>query len=34
VAILLTYGIAYFLLAGDAQAREGEHMANSSCRRP
>ena len=29
VAILLTYGTARVLLAGDAEAREEEYMANS-----
>jgi competence protein ComEC len=28
VAILLTYGTARVLLAGDAEAREEEYMAN------
>ena len=30
VAILLTYGTARLLLAGDAEAREEEYMANGS----
>jgi competence protein ComEC len=34
VAILLTYGMARVLLAGDAEAREEEYMANDSCTRP
>jgi F420H(2)-dependent quinone reductase len=33
-SVTLTYGMAHVLLAGDARAREGEHMANGSCRRP
>jgi competence protein ComEC len=34
VAILLSYGTARVLLAGDAEAREEEYMANGSCTRP
>ncbi len=34
VAILLTYGTARVLLAGDAEAREEEYMANGSYMRP
>jgi hypothetical protein len=34
VAILLTYGTARVLLAGDAEAREEEYMANGSYTRP
>ena len=33
VAILLTYGAACVLLAGDAEAREEEYMARSPCTR-
>jgi beta-lactamase superfamily II metal-dependent hydrolase len=33
VAILLTYGTARVLLAGDAEAREEEYMASSPCTR-
>jgi hypothetical protein len=33
VAILLPYGTARVLLAGDAEARE-EYMVNGSCTRP
>ena len=34
VAILLTYGMARILLAGDAEAREEESMPSSSYTRP
>jgi len=34
VAILLTYGPARVLLAGDAEAREEEYMANGPYTRP
>jgi competence protein ComEC len=34
VAILLTYGTARVLLAGDSQAREEEYMAGGHCTRP
>jgi competence protein ComEC len=34
VAILLTYGAARVLLAGDAEAREEEYMANRCYTRP
>jgi competence protein ComEC len=34
VAILLTYGTARVLLAGDAAAREEEYMANGPYTRP
>jgi competence protein ComEC len=34
VAILLTYGTARVLLAGDAEAREKEYMANEPYTRP
>jgi hypothetical protein len=34
VAILLTYGTARVLLAGDAETREEEYMANGSYARP
>jgi len=34
VAILLTYGTACVLLAGDAEAREEEYMATGLCTRP
>ncbi len=33
VAILLSYGTARVLLAGDAEAREEEYMASSPCTR-
>ena len=33
VAVLLTYGTARVLLAGDAEAKEEEYMANASCTR-
>jgi len=34
VAILLTYGTARVLLAGDAEAEEEEYMASGSYMRP
>jgi competence protein ComEC len=34
VAILLTYGTARVLLAGDAEARDKEYMAEGSYTRP
>jgi competence protein ComEC len=34
VAILLTYGMASVLLAGDAEAREEEYMAGGPYSRP
>ena len=34
VAILLTYGTARILLAGDAEAREEDYTATGSCTRP
>jgi competence protein ComEC len=34
VAILLTYGTARVLLAGDAEAREEEYMVSGSYARP
>jgi competence protein ComEC len=34
VAILLSYGTARVLLAGDAEAKEEEYLANGSYTRP
>jgi beta-lactamase superfamily II metal-dependent hydrolase len=34
VAIFLTYGTACVLLAGDAETREEEYMANNPCSGP